>query len=377
MTTLAEIVRQYGDAYREKYGERLLPSHRRTLQDIAQCRTVTLGGHVYHCDHCDETRYRYHSCQNRHCPQCQHDQGQAWLDRQQAALLPVPYFMVTFTLPAALHQVARSHQKTVYNILFRTSAAALQKLARDPRYVGGQIGMVGVLHTWGRTLSYHPHVHYLVPAGGLSPGGDHWLSARSTFLVPVKALSRLIRAKFRDALKKADLFDRVPAAVWQQDWVVHCQPVGKGQAALKYLAPYIFRVAISNRRILKVTDGRVTFRYRATETGRWQRCTLGAEEFLRRFLQHVLPKGFVKVRYYGLFSPSLRHLLPIIRLWLDALGPDPIRPTDPHETDSLVNGGRSAPCWICGHQMRWVQRLRPRSRCPPREVGEAGRQLNT
>jgi hypothetical protein len=285
--------------------------------------------------------------------------------------------MVTFTLPAALHQVTRSRQKTVYNILFRTSAAALQKLAWDPRYVGGKIGMVGVLHTWGRTLSYHPHVHYLVPAGGLSPEGDHWLSARHNFLVPVKALSRLIRAKFRDALKKADLFDRVPAVVWQQDWVVHCQPVGQGQAALKYLAPYIFRVAISNRRILKVAAGRVTFRYRATETGRWQKCTLRAEEFLRRFLQHVLPKGFVKVRYYGLFSPSLRHLLPVIRLWLDAPGPDPIRPTDPHATDSLVNGERSAPCWICGHQMRWVQRLRPRSRCPPREIGQTSRQLTT
>jgi hypothetical protein len=365
MSTLADIVRQHGMAYEEKYGDRLLPSHRRTLRDIAQCRTATLGGHVYQCEECGETHYQYHSCQNRHCPQCQHQLGEQWLANQQALLLPVPYFMVTFTLPAALHDVARRHQKTVYNILFRTSAAALQTLAWDPRYVGGQIGMVGTLHTWGRNLSYHPHVHYLVPAGGLSADGEQWLAARRNFLVPVKALSALFRAKFRDALKRTELFDQVPTAVWRQDWVVHCKAVGKGEGALKYLAPYIFRVAISNRRILKVAHGKVTFRYRESDTGRWRTCTLRAEEFLHRFLQHVLPKGFVKVRYYGLFSPSFRHQLPLIRLILADTEGETDTTQDAQSIADRVNPATSVPCPCCGQAMRWVKRLRPSARCPP------------
>ena len=215
--------------------------------------------------------------------------------------MPVSCFMVTFTLPAALHEVARRNQQIIYNALFRASAAALQELAWDPRYVGGQIGMVGVLHTWGRNLSFHPHVHYLVPAGGLAADGAQWLAAKRNFLIPVKALSPIFRAKFRDTLKREDLFDQIPAETWCADWVVHCQPVGNGLPALNYLAPYIFRVAISNNRIIQVADGRVTFRYQTSDTGQWRTCTLTAEEFLRRFLQHVLPKGFVKVRYYGLF----------------------------------------------------------------------------
>lgn len=365
MNTLADIVRQYGAAYEEKYGDRMLPSHRRTLRDIAQCRTVTLGGHVYQCEDCGETHYQYHSCQNRHCPQCQHQLGEQWLAKQQAWLLPVLHFMVTFTLPAALHEVVRRHQKTVYNILFRTSAAALQTLAWDPRYVGGQIGMVGVLHTWGRKLNYHPHVHYVVPAGGLSVDGQHWLAARRNFLVPVKALSILFRAKFRDALKHAGLFDQVPAEIWQQDWVVHCKPVGQGVGALKYLAPYIFRVAISNRRILNVANGNVTFRYRESDTGRWCTCTLTAEEFLRRFLQHVLPKGFVKVRYYGLFSPSLRHQLPLIRYALAVAGGDTTAMPEANARANPVDPVARVLCPSCGQAMRWVTRLRPSARCPP------------
>ena len=189
------------------------------------------------------------------------------MEKQQDALLPIPYFMVTFTLPNELHQVARRQQKVVYNILFRTSAEALQQLAQDPRYIGGQIGMIGILHTWGRDLSYHPHVHYLVPAGGLTDDNRMWLSTAHNFLVPVKALSILFRAKFREALRKVDLLEEVDVTMWRKDWVVHSQSVGKGEGALKYLAPYIFRVAISNKRILKVADGQVTFAYRASDTG--------------------------------------------------------------------------------------------------------------
>ena len=179
---LADIFRQYGPAYRQKYADQILPSHRQAMRAIEQCRTEALGGQVYTCPQCGETQYSYHSCRNRHCPKCQNDKAQEWLEAQQDLLLPVPYFMLTFTLPAALREVVRSHQSLLYNLLFRISAAATQHLAKDPRFVGGQIGLVGVLHTWGRNLAYHPHIHYLVPAGGLAANTQTWLPARQDFL---------------------------------------------------------------------------------------------------------------------------------------------------------------------------------------------------
>jgi hypothetical protein len=314
---VAEILQQYGSAYRTKFAKRIPARHLQVMQAIQQCRTEVLGGQVYYCDECDETQYSYHSCKDRHCPKCQNDTAQQWLEKQQQFLLPVPHSMVTFTLPQGLRSVARRHQKTIYNLLFRASAAALQQLASDPRFVGGQIGMMGVLQTWTRQLHYHPHVHYLVPAGGLADDGQSWLAARNAFLVHVKPLSVLFRAKFRDALKKTDLFDQVPLDVWQQAWVVHCQSVGNGVAALKYLATYMFRVAISHNRIIKVADGQVTFRYKDSNTHRTKYCTVTAEEFIRRFLQHVLPKGFVKIRYYGLFSSGNRQKLKKVRHTFD------------------------------------------------------------
>ena len=365
MSTMAEIVHQYGADYLEKFSDRLLPSHRRTLWDMAQCRTAAFGGHVYRCATCQETHYQYHSCQNRHCPQCQHNAGQQWLDKQQASLLPVPYFMVIFTLPGALRDLARRNQQVVYNLLFRASAAALQELAWDPRFVGGQIGLVGVLHTWGRNLSYHPHVHYLVPAGGLSADDRQWLASRHNFLVPVKALSRLFRAKFRAGLQKASLTSTLAANTWTSEWVVHCQPVGRGQAALKYLAPYNFRVAIGNRRIIRAANGKVTFRYRASDMGQFRTCTLTADEFLRRFLQHVLPKGFVKVRYYGLFSPTRPHQLAVIRLWLDTSEPQAVSTDGANGVVDSTNSERGVICPTCGQLMQLVLTFRPRSRCPP------------
>ena len=302
MTELAEIFRRHGPQYREKYGAKMLPSHRRVMRAVEQCRTAALGGHVYTCEACDETQYQYHSCRDRHCPKCQNGKGQAWLEKQWELLLPVPYFLLTVTLPGELREVTRSHQKLVYDLLFRASAAAVQKLAQDPRFVGGQMGMVGVLHTWGCNLSYHPHVHYLIPAVGMAADGQARLSSSKNFLFPVKALSKIFRAKFRDALRQTDCYALVPDSVWEQEWVVHCQPVGGGVRALKYLAPYIFRVAISNKRILRLAEGKVTFRYRTSDTDKLTTCVLPAEEFIRRFLQHVLPKGFVKVRYYGFLA---------------------------------------------------------------------------
>ena len=370
MTELAEIFRCYGPHYRAKFGERMLPSHRQAMRDIEHCRTEALGGHVYHCEHCDESQYSYHSCKNRHCPKCQNEAGQQWLEQQQDLLLPVPYFLVTFTLPTELREVARRHQKLIYHLLFRASAAALQQLARAPRFVGGQIGMVGVLHTWTRDLSYHPHVHYLVPGGGLAPDGRAWLSSRQDFLVHVKPLSRLFRAKFRDALQKTGLFDLVPAETWTKEWVVHCQPVGSGVTALKYLAPYILRVAISNNRIVKLADDQVTFGYKDPNTGKNRHCTVTAEEFIRRFLQHVLPKGFVKVRYYGFFSHSKRHLLHRIRQllqhWVTTRSPDETEagPVAKPKTKPSVPD-QAHRCPQCGRVMRLIETLKPQRRRPP------------
>jgi hypothetical protein len=352
----------------------MLPSHRKAMRIIECCRTAALGGHVYRCDACQETQYVYHSCRNRHCPKCQNGKAQEWLEKQQDLLFPVPYFMLTFTLPDELRSVVRSHQKLFYNLLFRTSAAATRKLAWDPRFVGGQIGMLGVLHTWGRNLAYHPHVHYLVPGGGLAEDGQTWLSATKTFFLPVKALSRIFRAKFRDALRSTDLFADVPPEVWKKEWVVHCQTVGDGVNALKYLAPYIFRVAISNHRIIKLENDRVTFRYRATETGKLRTCVLPALEFIRRFLQHVLPRGLVKVRYYGIFSHSRRRRLAELRQQLmsqshqqpsvtEATETEQSSPEDP-SSDNEKNK-RVLLCPVCGHAM--VRQMLPRSleRHPP------------
>jgi hypothetical protein len=267
--------------------------------------------------------------------------------------------------------LARSHQKLFYALLFRASASATQKLAQDSRFVGGQIGMVGVLHTWGRNLAYHPHVHYLVPAGGLAADGQTWLPASKNFFLPVRALSRIFRAKFRDGLRSSDCFAQIPDAVWQQDWVVHCQPVGSGLTALKYLAPYIFRVAISNNRILKLADGMVSFRYRATDTGKLTICTLSAPEFIRRFLQHVLPKGFVKVRYYGFLAPGCRQRLALLRQLLGCFPCAPASDSDDTVACSDAATSNHVPlCPSCGHPMRRCSIIRPggiipRGRCPP------------
>jgi hypothetical protein len=369
---IADIFHRYGPQYRQKFGARMPANHLRVMFDIERCRTEVLGGQIYSCEHCDQQHYSYHSCQNRHCPKCQNERAKQWLEQQQGLLLPVDHFMVTFTLPAELRAVARSQQQVVYNILFRTSAAALQKLALDPRFMGGQIGMVGVLHTWGRDLSYHPHVHYLLPGGGLASNGEQWLPSRAGFLVHVKPLSKLFRAKFRAEFKKTGLFDQVSAAVWSKEWVVHSKAVNNGQAALKYLAPYIFRVALSNGRIVKVEDDKVTFRYQEHKSGKTRYRTLPAQEFIRRFLQHVLPKGFIKVRYYGLFSPGNRPLLNQARRLLTTM--ETTTPAQENEPSAQAEDAQvaldtteqSLPCPTCGRPMRLLGRLKPtRGRSPP------------
>jgi hypothetical protein len=226
MLTLGDIFRRYGPQYRARFGHQKSSEQHAAMRAIEQCRTEALGGHVYSCPACATTRYSYHSCRNRHCPTCQQDASQTWLAQQQDLLLPVPYFLVTFTLPSGLRTLARQQQRTIYSLLFRASAAALQQLAQDPRFLGGQIGMLGVLQTWTRDLRFHPHVHYLVPALALAPDGKKWIVGRRSFLVHSKPLALLFRAKFRAALRQTALYREVSAESWTQSWVVDCRAVG-------------------------------------------------------------------------------------------------------------------------------------------------------
>ena len=314
MLELADIFRQYGPAYIKKYGDRMLPSHKRVISDIVNCRTPALGGQVYECSYCSEFDYSFHSCMNRHCPKCMKDKACQWFEKERQRLLPVPYFLVTFPLPAELRKVARSNQKTIYGIAFEASAKAMQLLASDPKHLNGEIGLLGVLHTWKRNLDYHPHLHYLVPAGAISSDKRNWTRTKYDFFLPVKALSIIFRAKFRDALKEADmdLFKSVPPQVWRKAWVVHSRPAGSGKEVLKYLAPYIYRVAISNKNLIKLENDLVTFKYKDSKAKKWCIRTLPVFHFIYLFLQHVLPSGFKKVRHYGFLSSKQKSTLALL-----------------------------------------------------------------
>ncbi len=288
------------------------PSHLRALSDIGACRTEVFGGHLAQCDHCGHQRYTYHSCHNRSCPQCHTGDRRRWLDKRQMELLPIPYFHVVFTLPEELQPIVRRQQKALYAVLFKAAAEALHTLCSDPRYVGGEIGSLAVLHTWTRQLHYHPHVHCLVTGGGLTNNGD-WCSARKKYLIPVAALSQLFRARFMALARTACPDEPFPESVWKKSWVVYCKPAVQGSKnLLDYLGRYVHRIAIGNSHILGVNKEQVSFTYKDSRDNHWKRISLPGEEFLRRFLQHVLPRGFHKVRYYGLFSPRnktrLRHV---------------------------------------------------------------------
>ncbi len=319
MPSLAEVVRRYAGAYLARFGEAIPREHRKVLGAIAACRTGELGTVVYACSSCGQRHRTPQSCGNRHCPACQHHKSRSWLQRQQQRLLSTPYFLITFTLPAELRRFVRRNQRLGYGALFDASSSAIRDLAANPQWVGTpQAGFFGVLHTWGRTLEYHPHIHYVVPGGGPSADGSVWISSRADFFVPDRALSKLCRARFQDAMRAAGLLEQIDPVVWSKNWVVHTEAVGDGRAALKYLAAYVFHVAIGDHRILSCEDGHVTFAYRKSGSRRWRRMRLDATEFLRRFLQHVLPRGFQKVRHYGYLSPQSRRRLEAVR-WLAAL----------------------------------------------------------
>jgi hypothetical protein len=253
--------------------------------------------------------FSYHSCRNRSCPKCHQDQTERWLEKQRGHLLPCNYFLLTFTLPSELRSLARSHPKKIYGLLMKAAADALQKLVGDSRYLGARIGALAVLHTWTRAMLFHPHVHMLVTAGGLAADGSSWIDSKPGFLVPVRALSVIFRAKFCTGLKKAGLLGEVDPSLWKKKWVVHCQHAGHGEKVLDYLGRYVFRIAISNSRLEAFDNGVVRFRYRDNRTHQMRRVTLPAEDFIGRFLQHVLPRGCVKVRYYGIWSLSRRKQL--------------------------------------------------------------------
>jgi hypothetical protein len=350
MPGVADVLRRYGPEYLERFGATMPAEHRKVLKAIMACRTGQLGMVFYECLSCGQTHAMGRSCGNRHCPGCQQDKTLAWLEAQTDRLLPCPYFLVTFTVPAALRPWIRGHQRIAYAALFDASSEAIKTLAANPRYVGAtQAGFFGVLHTWGRTLEYHPHVHYVVPGGGLSADGTQWLPSHAHFFVPVHALSILFRAKFRDALDRAGEWAQIDPAVWRQDWVVHSQAVGDGRASLKYLAPYVFRVAISDRRIVSFADGKVTYSYRKSGSNRWRKMTVDGPEFVRRFLQHVLPAHFQKVRHYGFLSPNSRMSLGLVR-WLIALyygGIFVLRGHVPHAAPAQPR----VRCAVCGGPM--------------------------
>lgn len=320
---MADIFRRHGAVYRQKFDRRLLPRHHRALADIEACRTGVFGGQVSKCDHCDQKVYAYHACNNRHCPKCHGEKTRRWLDKQRARLLlHCPFYLLTFTLPAELRAVARAHPKIVYRLLMQAAAASILKLARDPRFLGAATpGLLAVLHTWTRAMLFHPHAHLLVTAGGLSDDALAWIKPRyPRFLLPERALSKIFRGKFRHRLKRAGLFALVPKAAWKhKSWVVDCKYAGSGEKVLDYLGRYLFRVAIANSRLDRLDDdGTVRFRYRDNQTHQIKTATLSAEEFITRFLHHVLPEGFTKVRYSGLFSSSNRDRLDAARTLLAA-----------------------------------------------------------
>ena len=366
MIEVADIFRQHGAAYQADHA--LLPSQQRAIRDILNCRTEFFGGHVAQCDHCGHLRYAYHSCRNRHCPKCHGEQAEDWLERQRSLLLPVPHFLLTFTLPSELRTLAFAHQKDVYGALLRCAAQSVLKLTADPRWLGATPTVLAVLHTWTRAMLFHPHVHLLVSAGGLTADGQRWLPAKNpAFLAPVRALSVIFRAKMRDALKADALLDEAPARVWRKPWVVHSQHAGSGAKVLEYLARYVFRVAITNSRIEAFERGQVTFRYRDNRTQQLRHVCVPAEEFIQRFLHHVLPRGFPKVRHYGLASTArAQDRQRALRLQTRDRAPSAPGPSSKPSTGALPAVESLPVCPRCHHgHLQVIQTLRPRRKFPP------------
>ncbi len=326
---VADIFRAHGHAWRQAQHGHLSLGQLKVMSAIEQCRSAALGGHVLRCDACAQVQIAYNSCRNRHCPKCQARAARRWLEARQADLLPLDYYHLVFTLPAPIAAIAYYNKTVIYDLLFAVAAETLRTIAADPKHLGAQVGVTLVLHTWGSALTHHPHVHGIVPGGGLSPDGERWVACRPGFFLPVRVLSRLFRRRFLEELVTAHhtgrltffaefvaLADARAFAAWlaplrEVEWVVYAKRPFAGPAAvLAYLSRYTHRVAISNQRLLALDERGVTFRwkdYRATGKTRYKTMTLAANEFMRRFLLHVLPSGFHRIRHYGLLANAARR----------------------------------------------------------------------
>ena len=374
MIEVADVFRRFAADYLSAHGASMLPSHRRAIEDILDCRTAALGGQVWRCDACGTEVFSFHSCGNRSCPKCHTAQTQEWLEHRQAEMLPVPYFHITVTVPAELREVLRANQRDGYAALMQASAAAIIELARDPRYVGGTVAVLAVLHTWTQQLTLHPHVHCLVSGGGISEDASTWHPARQNFLLPIKALAKLVRGKFRALLLRRCPDLVVPDMAWQVPWILHVTAWGNGeQAVIDYLARYVFRIALTNARIAGLDDETVTIQHKDRKTGHARTYRLSGDEFMRRFLQHVLPRGFHKVRYFGLWHPTQRHNAARVRQMLQLQAPpkpDPLQ--DPGVPPQEPIGAEPVPPiepMICPHcqqrRLIFIRRLSPQQAMGP------------
>jgi hypothetical protein len=368
---VADIFRTAGPAYRAAYAGHLSLHQLKVMSAIEHCRTAALGGHVEACDDCGHWRIAYNSCRNRHCPKCQGAAARTWLAEREADLLPVGYFHVVFTLPAEIGEIAWQNKAVVYDLLFRAASETMMTIAADPRHLGARIGITAVLHTWGSAMTHHPHVHMIVPAGGISPDGTRWISSRPAFLLPVRVLGALFRRLFltrlielyqagrlgffgtQAGLADRRLFLRHLAPVRKKRWVVYAKPPFAGpEAVLAYLSRYTHRVAISNQRLIAFDKDGVTFRYkdyRRNGPERHQAMTLDTHEFMRRLLLHVLPRGFHRIRHYGLLASATRKASIARARELLSQAPPP-EPAEPMETSDLT-----PPCPCCGGRMRIIE----------------------
>ena len=367
MLELAEVLARFGPSYRLRYGARMLPSHHRAMDAIVACRTAALGGQVVACDDCPTVEYVYHSCRHRACPKCGRPRTDVWLEARQEELLPARYFHVTFTIPAALRRVVRRRQRALLGALMRAAGETLVELAADPRFLGGQVGVLAVLHTWSRTLEFHPHVHCLVPGGALTRDGT-WRPARKPWLVPGPALAEMFRGRFVALARRAVPGLVVPSKVFRQRWVVHADAVLQGTpTVLRYLGRYVHRVALTNARLVAIDGDAVVFRYKERKQPRWRTMRLEGHEFLRRFLQHVLPRGFHKVRYYGLWSPGRKAALLALRHRLAPASETLATPT-PEVAGDVAE--EAPPPWrrcrACGGVLRVVEVIPRPPRAEPR-----------
>ncbi len=321
---VADIFRQHGSAYRKSH--RLSQNELRVMRAIEICRTAVLGGHKDQCDHCGHLEISYNSCRNRHCPKCQTLRKEKWIEARSEDLLPIEYFHVVFTLPSELNHLALLNQKVLYDLLFRSASETLMQLAQDPKHLGATVGVIGILHTWGQNLMHHPHIHCIVTGGGLSSDEDRWVSCRKGFFIPVRVISALFKGKFLDLLKKCfqsdgfvfpdslshlnqhEDFERFTRQLYHQKWVVYCKPPFAGvKGVLQYLGRYTHRIAISNNRILHIQNGDVSFLWRDyADHNRQKTMILKAEEFIRRFLLHILPSRYVRMRHFGLLANRKR-----------------------------------------------------------------------